>query len=111
MAQSAYFGATMAVLKPNILIFVGGSKSFGTYISKNYPGTPFGLVFFARAWHQMGQKGQCLAQNGQKCQFWAQIPIFSIGGTTIGNPTSGNQEDTSFILKTLNDGVPSLHWF
>ena len=37
----------MAVLKPNILIFVGGSKSFGTYISKNYPGTPFGLVFFA----------------------------------------------------------------
>ena len=36
----------MAVLKPNILIFVGGSKSFGTYISKNFPGTSFGFVFF-----------------------------------------------------------------
>ena len=110
MAQRAYFGATMAVLKPNILIFVGGSKSFGTYISKNYPGTSLGFIFFARAWHQWARKANVWPKRAKNVNFGPKFLFLFIGSTTIGNPTSGIQEDTSFMLKTLNDGVPSLHW-
>ena len=56
-----YFG-------PKILIFTGGSKSFGAYVTKN----------------RKGQKCQYLAQNDLKCifgvkfgRFWAKIPNFN----------------------------------
>ena len=31
---------------------------------------------FGRKGHQMDQKGQYLAQNGQKSQFWTKLPYF-----------------------------------
>ena len=45
---------------PNILIILGGGKSSGTDISENY----------------MDQKTQNLAQNYQKCIFWAKFGRF-----------------------------------
>ena len=56
---------------PNILIILGGGKSSGTDISENY----------------MDQKTQNLAQNDQKCIFWAQIGRFERckGGLKFGN--------------------------
>ena len=40
------------------------------------------------------------------------LKIAHLGGNLeVGNiEIHRNQEDTSFMLKTLNDGVPSLHW-
>ena len=74
--EKSYFGAKIAPFGPNIIIILGGSKSFGTNISENHLGTSFAL-FCGLAWHQMGQKGQYLAQNNQKCIFWAKFGRFS----------------------------------
>jgi len=43
MTKHAYFGPNLAVLGPNILIFTGGSKSFGTHIThgQNWPAANF----------------------------------------------------------------------
>ena len=43
MPKKAYFGAKMAVFGPNITIILGGSKSFGKYISENQLNTSFAL--------------------------------------------------------------------
>ena len=47
----------------------------GTYILENHSGTSFAL-FFGRAWDQMDHKGLWLAQNDQKCIFFAKICCF-----------------------------------
>ena len=62
-------------LGQNNLIILGGSKIFGTHISENHQGTLFAL-FFGQAWNQMGQKGQYLVQNDQKCMCWAKFGRF-----------------------------------
>ena len=53
--KKAYFGPNLAVFEQKILLFTGGSKSFGTHITKNHLGTSFAL-FLGRARDQMGQK-------------------------------------------------------
>ena len=72
MSKNAYFGAMFGRFWAKILILLRGSKSFGTHISENQLGTSFPL-FFGRAEHQNGPEGENLAQNDQKCQFWAKF--------------------------------------
>ena len=59
---------------PNFSI---GSKYFGTHISGKPPRHLPHLHFFGQAWHQMGQKGQYLAQNDEKCQMWLFLHALS----------------------------------
>ena len=82
MTKNVYFGPKLAILGPKLLIFGGGSKSFGTHIRK--PHRHLVCINFSGVWHQMGQKGKYLSQNDQKCQFlagqiwpfWAKNPFF-----------------------------------
>jgi len=62
MTKNADFGPILAVFGPNILIFRGVSKSFGTNITGNHIHI-LSALFFGRALDQMGQKCQDLAQN------------------------------------------------
>ena len=55
IGQYANFRPHLAVFGPKILIFGGGSKSFGTYISENNLGTSTALLF---GWAPMGRYGQ-----------------------------------------------------
>ena len=62
--KKAYFGQKLAVFGPKILIFTGGSKA------------PCSHCFFGRAWDEMGNKCQYLAQNDQKWIFWTNFGRF-----------------------------------
>ena len=65
--KKAYFG-------PKILIFTGGSKSFGTHVTEK---PPWHLVQCSLlAWDQMGQRCQCLALNDHKYIIWAKSGCF-----------------------------------
>ena len=44
-------------------------------LRKNHLRILFAL-FFGQAWDEMGQKYKYLAQNDQKCQFWAKFGRF-----------------------------------
>ena len=55
MTKNAHFGPNLAVFGPNILIFMGVSKSFGTNITENHFGN-LSALFFGQALDQMGQK-------------------------------------------------------
>ena len=68
MCPKTYFGQNLVVFGPKILIFIRGRKNFGTHIT-------FAL-FIGRAWHQMRQKRQDLAQNDHKCIFLGLICFF-----------------------------------
>ena len=73
MTKNAYFGPILAAFGPNILIFMGVSKSYSPNIKENHLGN-LSTLFFGQALDQMGQKCQYLAQNDQKMnildQFW-----------------------------------------
>ena len=60
--QKAYFGPILADFGPNILIFRGVSKSFGTNITENHLDN-LSALFFGQALDQMGQKCRYLAKN------------------------------------------------
>ena len=62
MAKESYFGPSLSVFGPKIIIFTRLSKRFGTHITENHLRTSFAL-FFGRAWDKMGQKCQFLAKN------------------------------------------------
>ena len=72
MTKNAYFGPILAVLGPNILIFMGVSKSFGTNITENHLGN-LSALFFGQALDQMGQKCWYLAQNAS---FGPNLAVF-----------------------------------
>ena len=55
MTKNADFGPNLAFFWPNILIFMGVSKSFGTNITENHFGN-LSALFFGQALDQMGQK-------------------------------------------------------
>ena len=71
MTKNAIFGQICVVLRQRILIFTGESKSLGAHITKNHLGT-FLYDILARHW----TKCQCLAQNEQKCHYWAKFGRF-----------------------------------
>ena len=62
MIKHAYFGPNLAAFGPKILIFTGGSKSFGIHVMENSLGTLFAL-YFGRAEDQMGKSGRFGAKN------------------------------------------------
>ena len=65
MTKTAYFGPILAILGPEILIFMGEN-----HIDN------LSALFFGQALDQMGQKCQYLAQNDQKCIFWTNFGRF-----------------------------------
>ena len=71
MTKNADFGLNLAIFGPNILIFRGVTKSFGTNITENYLDNLF-ASFFGQALDQMGQN----ANIWPKCQFWAKFGHF-----------------------------------
>merc|ERR1711923_545602 len=79
MTKNADFGPNLAIFGPNILIFMGLSKSFGTNITENHFGNLFAL-FFGHALDQVGQKCRYLAQNASfgpnLAVFGSQIQFF-----------------------------------
>ena len=72
MTKNAYFGHILAVCGPNILIFRGVSKSFGTNITENHLDN-LSALFFGQALDQMGQKCRYLAQNAS---FGPNLAVF-----------------------------------
>ena len=71
MTKNAYFGPNLAVLGPNILIPIGGSKSFGTHVTEK-PTRHLVCILFGRPRDQMGQKCQNLAQ---KANLWPNLAV------------------------------------
>ena len=71
MTKNADFGPILAVFGPNILIFRGVSKSFGTNITENYLDN-LSALFIGQALDQMGQKCRYLAQNAS----WPNLAVF-----------------------------------
>ena len=65
MTKNADFGPILAVFGPNILIFRGVSKSFGTNITENHLDN-LSALFFGQALDKMGQKCRYLAQNASR---------------------------------------------
>ena len=47
MTKKAYFGPKLIVFGPMILIFAGGSKSFGTHVTQKPPGHLVRIVFWS----------------------------------------------------------------
>ena len=72
MTKNADFGLNLAIFGPNILIFRGVSKSFGTNITENYLDN-LSALFFGQTIDQMGQKCRYLAQNAS---FGANLAVF-----------------------------------
>ena len=99
MTKNADFGPNLAFFWPNILIFMGLSKSFGTNITENHLDNLF-ASFFGQALDQMGQKCRYLAQNaslgqiwpflGPKSNFWGQ-------GVKILVPSYRDSNETPFL--------------
>ena len=79
MTKNADFGLNLAVFGPNILIFRGVSKSFGTNITENLLDN-LSALSFGQALDQMGQKCQYLAKNASfgpnLAIFGPKIPFF-----------------------------------
>ena len=75
MTKKADFGPNLVVFGQKILFFTGEVKSFVTHVTETHLGTLF-TFFFDWAGYEMGQKCQYLAQNNQKCIFWAKFLIF-----------------------------------
>ena len=65
LAENADFGLNLAIFGPNILIFRGVSKSFGTSITENHLDN-LSALFFGQAVDQMGQNWPFL---GPKSKF------------------------------------------
>ena len=86
--KKTYFGTEIAVFGPNIQFILGGIESSGTHISENHL-APRSHCFFGRAWHQMDQQGQSLAQNDQKCIFWAKFDRFWTKNPALSSVFSG----------------------
>ena len=72
MTKNADFGPILADFGPNILIFRGVSKSFGTNITENYLDN-LSALFFGHALDQVGQKCRYLAQNAS---FGPNLAVF-----------------------------------
>ena len=64
--------APLAVFGPNILIFMGVSKSFGTNITENHLDN-LSALFFGQALDKMSQNCWYLAQNAR---FWPNLAVF-----------------------------------
>ena len=62
MTKNEDFEPIWADFGPNILIFMGVSKSFGTNITENHFGN-LSALFFGQALDKMGQKCRYLAHN------------------------------------------------
>ena len=72
LAKKANFGPNLAVYGPKILIFSGGSKSFGTCITQK-PSKQLARIAY---WSGMGPNGPKMPMFGQKSQFWAKFSSF-----------------------------------
>ena len=102
MTKNAIFGQICVVLRQRILIFTGESKSLGAHITKNHLGT-FLYDILARHW----TKCQCLAQNEQKCHYWAKFGRF-----WAKNPYSfGRKQKFQYQRNRKTTQTPCLHCF
>ena len=61
-------------LGPNILIICEGAKVLVHTYQKTTE-APRSHCFLGQAWHQMDHIGWYLAQNDQKCKFWANLAV------------------------------------
>ena len=85
----------MAVFRSDILIISEEAKVLVPTHQKTTK-APHSHCFIGRDWHQMDQVGHYLAQNDQKCIFWANIGrfwannpnLFSEGGKSFGTNIS-----------------------
>ena len=75
MTKNANFGPNLVIFGKKILIFFGESKSFGTHIKDKPPRHLVRIVLWSGV-GQNGPKSQYLAQNYQKCIFWAKFGRF-----------------------------------
>ena len=104
MTKNVYLGPKLAVLGPN---FQRREQKFW-YPNNRKPHRHLVCIVFGRVSHEMGQKGKFLAQNDQKCQFWAgriqpgQKSIFFGEGAKLLIPSYRGTKDTSSVLKALN---------
>ena len=94
MTKNADFGPILADFGPNILIFRGVSKSFGTNITENHLDNLFASIF-GQALDQMGQKCRYLAQNASfgpsLAVFGPKIQFLGAGSKNFGTLISGFQ--------------------
>ena len=73
--KKAYFRPNLDVFGQKVLIFMGGSKSFGTHVTEQPPGHLVCIVF----WSGIGRNGQKMPIFGPKwpkCIFWAKFGRF-----------------------------------
>ena len=73
--------------------FTGGSKSFGTHVTKTY--RRLVCIFFGLAWDQVERKSQYLAKSAN---FGAKTPYFCRGSKAFCSHISENCLRTSFAL-------------
>ena len=102
LAKNANFGPSLAIFVPNILFILGGSKSFGTHIPEKPPRHLVCIVL----WSGTGPNGP---KRPVLCQIWPFLgknTFLGRGSKTYGTLISGNQWDTSFMLKTLTGEPP-----
>ena len=94
MTKKAKLGPNLAVFRANILILMGGSKSFGNFVTEKPP-RHLVCIVYGRAWDQMDQKCQYLAKKANFGQNLAVYgPIIHFWGrwsSTFGILISGNQ--------------------
>ena len=103
MTKNADFGPILAVFGPNILIFRGVSKSFGTNITENHLDN-LSALFFDQFLDQMGQKCQYLAENAS---FGPNLAVFGLkiqflGGWTNWYPHIGEPMRHLFFIENID---------
>ena len=72
MIKNANFGPNLVVFGQKILFFYRKKQKFWYPNNEKKPWHLIRINF----WEEMGQKCQYLAQNDQKCQFWAKFGRF-----------------------------------
>ena len=116
--KKAYFWPNLAFLGPKILIFMGGSKIFGTHLTEKPPRHLFRIVF----WSGMGLKGPKMPISGPNAYFGRNLAVFgtkfliSTGGSkSFGTNLMENHLGTLFASAMRPNGpkiklILHVHW-
>ena len=92
MTKNADFGPILADFGPNILIFRGVSKSFGTNITVNFLVNLVTLFF-----------GQALDQVGHKADIWPKMPVLGQIWPFLGPKSNFLGAGRKFLVHSSRD--------
>ena len=94
MTKNAYFGPILDDFGPQIQIFMGVSKRFGTHIIENHLDN-LSALFFGQALYQMGQNADIWPKKPVLGQIWPFLGLKSnflgAGSKNFGTLISGFQ--------------------